>query len=139
MSLALQPPSWQAPDVDWGLHELLVTRRLQEQLDRAVGMEGFESEVGEVDDADAPHVMARHVHQLTQRALSGERDPPSTTSASSPTGQRYIRGESTKLLFVREEANGQFGTAPYVFVGPVEYVSHEGDRPIAFTWQTMSG
>lgn len=58
----------------------------------------------------------------------------STTSVGSATGQRYLTDASTKLLFVREQADGDFGTNPYVFAGPVSYVRHEGDRPIAITW-----
>jgi hypothetical protein len=59
----------------------------------------------------------------------------STTSVASPTGQRYIRGSGEKLLFVRRGRNNDFGTAPYVFLGPVDYVSHQGERPIAITWR----
>jgi superfamily II DNA or RNA helicase/HKD family nuclease len=62
----------------------------------------------------------------------------STTSSSSATGQRYIhhlhRG-SHILLFVREAKTNSLGTAPYVFLGPADYVSHEGDRPMAITWR----
>lgn len=62
----------------------------------------------------------------------------STTSSTSPTGQRYInhreRG-SHILLFVRETKTNALGTSPYVFLGPVDYVSHEGDRPMAITWR----
>ena len=62
----------------------------------------------------------------------------STTSSSSPTGQRYIhhreRG-SHILLFVREGKTNALGTAPYVFLGSADYVSHEGDRPMAITWR----
>ncbi|ORA08313.1 DUF3427 domain-containing protein [Mycobacterium arosiense] len=62
----------------------------------------------------------------------------STTSSASPTGQRYIhhrqRG-SHILLFVREAKSNALGTSPYVFLGPAEYVSHEGDRPMAITWR----
>ena len=58
----------------------------------------------------------------------------STTSVRSPTGQRYLSGNSTVLLFVREEPRNEFGTAPYLFLGPAGYVSHEGERPIAITW-----
>ena len=62
----------------------------------------------------------------------------STTASTSPTGQRYIhhreRG-SHILLFVREAKTDAFGTAPYVFLGPADYVSHEGDRPMAVTWR----
>lgn len=62
----------------------------------------------------------------------------STTSAASPTGQRYIhhrdRG-SHILLFVREAKTNALGTAPYVFLGPADYVSYEGNRPMAITWR----
>lgn len=62
----------------------------------------------------------------------------STTSSASPTGQRYIhhreRG-SQILLFVRERKTGAFGPSPYIFLGPADYVSHEGDRPMAITWR----
>lgn len=59
----------------------------------------------------------------------------STTSVGSPTGQRYLSGTSTVLLFVRHEQKDEFGTSPYVFLGPATYVSHTGDRPIAITWK----
>lgn len=62
----------------------------------------------------------------------------STTSSASPTGQRYIhhreRG-SHILLFVREAKENALGAAPYVFLGPADYVSHEGDKPMAITWR----
>nr|WP_313776924.1 DUF3427 domain-containing protein [Mycobacterium sp.] len=63
----------------------------------------------------------------------------STTSAASPTGQRYINHRRTGshiLLFVRETKKSAFGDgAPYVFLGPADYVSHEGERPMAITWR----
>ena len=62
----------------------------------------------------------------------------STTSSTSPTGQRYIhhreRGSHT-LLFVRQAKTNALGTSPYVFLGPADYVSHESDRPMAITWR----
>ncbi len=27
------------------------------------------------------------------------------------------------------------GTSPYIFLGPADYVSHTGDRPMAITWR----
>lgn len=55
-----------------------------------------------------------------------------------PTVQRYInhrdRG-SQVLLFVRERRTFELGTQPYTFLGPVNYVTHEGERPVAFTWR----
>jgi len=63
----------------------------------------------------------------------------STTSAASPTGQRYINHRNAGsyiLLFVRETKKSVFGDgAPYVFLGPADYVSHEGERPMAITWR----
>ncbi|WP_445256430.1 DUF3427 domain-containing protein [Nocardioides aurantiacus] len=59
----------------------------------------------------------------------------STTSVASPTGHRYLSGTSTVLLFVRREQKDDFGTSPYLFLGPATYVSHQGERPIAITWR----
>lgn len=62
----------------------------------------------------------------------------STTSADSPTGQRYIHHRKTGnklLLFVREFKNDMAGTAPYTFLGLADYVSHEGSRPMNITYK----
>lgn len=64
----------------------------------------------------------------------------STTSETSPTGQRYInhrdRGSSIHL-FVREskEADGDLGAPAYIYAGPASYVSHTGDRPLRIVWK----
>ena len=62
----------------------------------------------------------------------------SVTSQASATGQRYIhhrqRG-SNILLFVRRTARVGSRTAPYMFLGSADYVSHERERPIAFLWR----
>jgi superfamily II DNA or RNA helicase/HKD family nuclease len=59
----------------------------------------------------------------------------STTSVGSTTGQRYLSGSSQVLLFVREQKQDDYGTAPYLFLGRAHYVEHSGDRPIAITWR----
>lgn len=62
----------------------------------------------------------------------------STTSQQSPAGQRYIKHRELGgqiLLFVRARKKQDGLTMPYTFLGPVDYVSHKGERPIAFTWQ----
>jgi len=59
----------------------------------------------------------------------------STTSIASKTGQRYLSGSSHVLLFVRETKADDFGTAPYLFLGPASYVEHKGERPLGITWQ----
>jgi hypothetical protein len=63
----------------------------------------------------------------------------SGTSPESPTGQRYIRHRAigyTPLLFVRETKRLPSGLAsPYTFLGPCDYVSHQGSRPISIVWK----
>jgi hypothetical protein len=59
----------------------------------------------------------------------------SVTSIASATGQRYVNGSSTKLIFVRQRRLDEGGTSPYLFAGPATYVQHTGERPIAITWR----
>lgn len=64
----------------------------------------------------------------------------STTAENSATGQRYIHHRekgSRVLLFVREfKAEARFGGAgAYTYLGTVNYVKHEGSRPMNFTWK----
>ena len=59
----------------------------------------------------------------------------STTSVGSKTGQRYLSGSSSVLIFARHEQKDEFGTSPYLFLGPAHYLEHTGDRPIAITWR----
>ncbi len=62
----------------------------------------------------------------------------STTSDTSPTGQRYIKHMNTGnkiLLFIREHNEENGFTAPYYFLGPAQYVKHEGSRPMSITWK----
>lgn len=58
----------------------------------------------------------------------------STTSVESPTGQRYIKGTGTILLFVRENRNSDGIASSYCFLGPADCVSHNGSKPINVTW-----
>jgi superfamily II DNA or RNA helicase len=62
----------------------------------------------------------------------------STTSDTSPTGRRYIHHRKTGnkiLLFVREHKQENDFTAPYDFLGPANYIKHEGSRPMSITWE----
>jgi hypothetical protein len=63
----------------------------------------------------------------------------SGTSSESPTGTRYVRHRElgyTPILFVRDTRTLRSGlTAPYVFLGPCDYVSHEGTRPMSIVWK----
>jgi len=61
------------------------------------------------------------------------------TREESETGQRYIhhakRG-SQVLFFVRRRHKDSRGeTAPYTFLGPATYVTHQGERPMSITWR----
>ena len=58
----------------------------------------------------------------------------STTSASSPTGKRYIHG-SKVLLFVREFNKIGNVSQPFVCLGTASYVSHEGSKPMSIVWR----
>ncbi len=62
----------------------------------------------------------------------------SLTREASPTGQRYIhhaeRG-SRVLLMVREENKRGGVTLPFLCLGFADYVSHEGERPMAIRWR----
>ena len=62
----------------------------------------------------------------------------STTSENSETGKRYINKGSKVLLFVREFKNDpeiKQLAMPYTYLGMVEYVSHEGSRPMNIVWR----
>ena len=63
----------------------------------------------------------------------------STTSDSSPTGQRYInhRTQGSKvLLCVREDKKDTWGNpAPYSVLGFVDYVQHTGNKPMNVVWR----
>lgn len=62
----------------------------------------------------------------------------STTSSTSKTGQRYIHHAErfhSILLFVREDRSRDGLTMPYSFLGPVDYVSHQGSRPMSIIWR----
>lgn len=62
-----------------------------------------------------------------------------TQSQSSPAVRRYIehrsRGTNVHLFLRDRKALPHGATAPYVFAGPLEYVSHQRDRPVSFTWK----
>ncbi len=63
----------------------------------------------------------------------------SRTTASSPTGQRYI-GQRTNgskvMLFVREERSDENGkTEVYTCLGLADYTSHQGSAPISIIYK----
>ncbi|WP_435872440.1 DUF3427 domain-containing protein [Micromonospora humida] len=75
---------------------------------------------------------------ITDRLFQWESQ--STTSESSPTGQRYVhhaaRG-STVHLFVRETRvpDRDLGAPAYLYAGPMTYRQHSGERPMRIVWE----
>ena len=62
----------------------------------------------------------------------------STTSDTSPTGQRYIHHRelgTNVILCVREFKNDAAGAAPYTLLGLCDFVQYEGSRPMNITWK----
>jgi len=62
----------------------------------------------------------------------------SKVSEESSTAQRYIHHKKTGnkiALFVREYKTENGYTAPFVFLGSCEYVSHSGNKPMSFIWR----
>lgn len=61
------------------------------------------------------------------------------TAPESPIGISYIKHREIKkalLLFVREEKKDTYGfTSPYYFLGPVDYLSHNGSKPMNINWE----
>ena len=66
-------------------------------------------------------------------------DSQSNTTAESKTGNRYVNHKhngSEIALFVRNTRKDSYrNTAPYVFLGNADYVSHTGERPMSITWR----
>jgi len=59
----------------------------------------------------------------------------STTSASSPTGLRYVNGTSHVLLFVREFNKIGNVSQPFVCLGTGRYIRHTGSKPMSIVWR----
>ncbi len=61
------------------------------------------------------------------------------TALASATGQRYVHHReqgSHVLILARELKTSDWGgPRPFRCLGPVSYVSHEGERPMAVTWR----
>lgn len=47
----------------------------------------------------------------------------------------YAENNHKILRFARETQDYEFGTRPYLFLGPATYQSHEGERPVSFIWK----
>ncbi|MCV2488243.1 DUF3427 domain-containing protein [Geodermatophilus sp. YIM 151500] len=77
-------------------------------------------------------------HAITPTLFQWESQ--NATAAVSPTGQRYVHHRemgSSVHMFVRETktADGTLGTPPYLYAGPMSYLSHTGEHPMRVLWQ----
>jgi hypothetical protein len=62
----------------------------------------------------------------------------SNTALDSPTGQNLVHHTArgyTILVFARDRKKHNNCTVPFQFLGPVDHVSHENERPIKMVWQ----
>lgn len=59
----------------------------------------------------------------------------SGTAQSSLVGRRYLSRASKVLLFCRHSSTDDFGTAPFLYLGPAQLDSFEGSRPISIVWR----
>lgn len=75
-------------------------------------------------------------YAVTEREFAW--DSQNSTDPESRLGQIYQNhGELGRapLLFVRYTKEDGIGTAPYIFVGPVTYLSHTGSKPMHIKWE----
>jgi hypothetical protein len=110
-----KPPTWQT-GVWW--EPQLRTDLFAFTLDKSVG--GFSPTTRYRDYAISPEL----IHWESQSA----------TATDSAMGQRYIRQRedgTNVVLFARLRTTDR----AFWCLGPASYVSHEGDRPIAFVWK----
>lgn len=88
-----------------------------------------------VEGRYSPHTMYRD-YAMTDRLIHWESQHADREASAKI--QRYIHHRETGdriLLFARETPDWEFGTRPYLFLGPAQYVRHEGERPVSFVWQ----
>jgi len=61
-----------------------------------------------------------------------------TTSSESPVGRRYVsqpQGGTHIQIFARAFKKNGANSAPFVYLGEADYVSHKGSAPISFVWK----
>ena len=64
-------------------------------------------------------------------------DSQSATTPESPTGQLFQHHEERGrriVLFARQHRENRLGPEPYMCLGTVKYISHEGSKPMHIRW-----
>lgn len=91
----------------------------------------------EKDEKDFSPQTRYHDYALSETLFHWESQ--NRTGEMSPTGLRYQHHAaqgSHVLLFVRRYKSTDIGGAqPWILLGPAEYVTHKGSKPMAITWQ----
>ena len=83
----------------------------------------------------------QHLRRRAHRPTARARTPRRTTDADraflrrNPAHRKPRKARQLDLLFVRQYKTDEFGTEPYLLLGPARYVQHTGERPIAITWK----
>ncbi|WP_171114066.1 DEAD/DEAH box helicase [Streptomyces sp. Z423-1] len=91
----------------------------------------------EKDEKDFSPQTRYHDYALSETLFHWESQ--NQTSETSPTGLRYqhhVAEDSHVLLFVRRYKSTDIGGAqPWMLLGPAEYDTHTGSKPMAITWR----
>ncbi len=75
-----------------------------------------------------------HDRAITESLFQWESQ--STLRSTAATARRYMSGESTIHLLIRQSKRDEgLGAPPYIYAGPMTYMSHGGDRPVRFVWR----
>jgi superfamily II DNA or RNA helicase/HKD family nuclease len=102
----------------------------------AVRTDAFFVTLRKTDRDYSPTTMYRD-YAISQELFHWESQ--NATAIGSPTGQRYLNHESGGthvLILARETKSSEWGgPRPFLCLGPANYVSHRGERPIAITWK----
>ena len=111
----------QAPQVELGLHESLLTQRLREELAEALA--GSETALTEkVDDEEQAHVLARHVQAIALQVLAATKDPEHRLAIANDLVRHLERSDSAVVApasqLMRIDAPAGPGTRTYEHVRP---------------------
>jgi hypothetical protein len=75
-----------------------------------------------------------HDRAITEELFQWESQ--SGLRSNTATARRYISGESTVHLMIRQTKRDEgLGAPPYIYAGPMRYVRHENEQPIRFVWR----
>ena len=134
------------------LHALYSIKDIQAALGRANLTTAGQRGIGVVHCKDLKAYALLITYQKTEKEFSPSTmyadypvnrellhwESPSNTTQRSLTGQNLIDHKArgyTILVFARSQKKRNGCTVPFTYLGPVERVRHEGERPIKMMWQ----